>query len=280
MILSRYERILVTGFVLLSAALMMLLPVSVHAAASASFDDDSLTSTNTKPTLEGSADDLKSVRLVVSSGSKEIVKKTVKVKRGEWKQRVTKSLPTGTYEVKLLESSKKNAKVLDTGTLTISKEGSVSTKASKSSGIVSVSSVPLFLTSTIAQGGSAPIAYLKVQNSGKEAVTIEGFDLKQMGSASADSVIGFVTSDDKGGSRATIGGTETSKQFKKGVAFVPLAATIAPGQMRIFTVKAIMAKNAGTDLGKQLFIDVTGIRTNGIVKSGFPVRGTGLVITR
>lgn len=278
-ILLRAERFLVIGFILIAALLLTLVPQAAF-AASASIDEDALSSTSAKPTLSGSTSDLKSVRLVIENANgKEVFKKTVKVKKGAWKQRVTKSLPAGTYEVRLLDSSKKTAKTLETETLTIGKKGSQKATA-QVNGTISVSSVPLFLSNTVAQGASAPIAYLKVHNSGKETVAIEGFELAQSGSASADSVIGFSTNDDKGGSRATIGGLATTKQFKNGKAYVPLAAAVAPGQVRIFTIKAILAKDASADLGKQLLIDVTGVRANGKVMGSFPVRGNGLLVTR
>lgn len=270
------------GFALISSLVLFLLPWSASAAVTASFDKETLSSEKTRPLLSGEATDLKAVRLVIENESgKSVLKKNVKVRKDEWKLRVSKKLKDGTYEVKLLESSKKNAKVLASEDLVIgNKKASSESTLPKSSGLVSVSSIPLLSGGAAAQGASVPVAYLKVQNTSTAAVTLEGFTLKQNGSASGANVIGFATSDDKGGSRATIGGLETTKQFKNGIAFVPLTASIAPGQFRIFTIKAIMSRNAGADLGKQLMLDVTGVKANGGVKAALPIRGVAWVLTQ
>ncbi len=216
--------------------------------------------------------------VIVTAEGKSVLKKSVKVSKGDWKLRLTKTLKNGTYKVTILDGSSSKAKTLATNTLTIGTK--TSSSSTKSNGIISVSSLPLLAGGTASQGASVPVAYLKVQNASSAAVNLEGFTFKQNGSASGANVIGFSTSDDKGGSRTTIGGLESTKQFKNGSAFVPLVASIAPNQVRIFTIKAIMSTNAGTDLGKQLFLDVTGIQANGGVKAKLPILGAAWTLIR
>jgi len=279
-IFHRTTSALTLGLILIIATVVVL-PWNAHAASTtASFDTDTLSSVKTKPTIEGEAGGLKTVRVVIeSSTGKSVLKKTVRVNKDAWKLRVTKTLKKGIYTITILESSKKNATVLATSTLIIGSKTSSSSSA-KSNGIISVSSLPLLAGGTASQGTSVPVAYLKVQNTSSAAVNLEGFTLKQNGSASAANVIGFSTSDDKGGSRTTIGGIESTKQFKNGSAFVPLVASIAPNQVRIFTIKAIMSSDAGTDLGKQLFLDVSGIQANGGVRASLPIRGAAWTLIR
>lgn len=280
-ILSRASRALVLALAIssITAAPLFAEAATTKAAviATATIDAATLSSEKGRPTLSGDATGLKKIRLTIEDAKgKSVLKRSVSVRKEEWKLRITKTLKTGTYTVRILDSSSSKAHVLTTKTLTIGNPSVPSDNGSngpKSSGLISVDSLPLLAGGTAAQGATVPIAYLKVQNTSGSPVNLEGFTLKQNGSASAANVIGFSTNDDKGGSRTTIGGLETTKQFKNGTSYVPLAATIASGQVRIFTIKAILSKNAGLDLGKQLFIDVTGVTANGGVKAAYPIRG-------
>ncbi|HEX5774842.1 MAG TPA: hypothetical protein VFY28_02685 [Candidatus Paceibacterota bacterium] len=142
-------------------------------------------------------------------------------------------------------------------------------------GSVSVSPIPLLSGGTASAGASVPVAYIKVLNNSREAATIEGFTLVQNGSADTDVVIGFATNDDKGGSRATIGGNEGNTPFDDGEAFVPLEDTLVAGEFRIYTIKALLSRLFGSDAGRTLMLDVDSIRTNGAdVFGAFPIRGT------
>lgn len=141
-------------------------------------------------------------------------------------------------------------------------------------GEVAVSPIPLLSGGVAAAGASIPVSYVRVSNVSDEAATIYGFDLEQNGAADSDVVIGFSTSNDKGGSRATIGGAEGTVQFEDGKAFVPLKATLAAGEFRIFTIKAILSKDSSGSFGKPLMIDVSGIDTPADIRGSFPIRGT------
>ncbi|HRH24531.1 MAG TPA: hypothetical protein PK109_03000, partial [Candidatus Paceibacterota bacterium] len=77
-----------------------------------------------------------------------------------------------------------------------------------------------------------------------------------------------------GGSRTTIGGLESTKQFKNGSAYVPLAATIGPKQFRIFTIKALVSQYSGSYYGKQLKINVASVDSKASVTGIFPMLGT------
>lgn len=260
-----YLRTLVLIFVLAAFAVP-----SAALAASGSIDADTLTANYGKITLAGEAD-VETVRLFIKDEKGKTVYKSkdIEVEDGEWESKVSKKLKVGEYEVSL--RSKDGKKLIE---LASSELKVLSKKTKKTSGTLAVSMVPLLSGGTAAPGSSVPVSYIQVKNTGSTTVSIDGFTLKENGSAPDTVVTGFSVSDDKGGSRATIEGT-----FKKGLAFVPLKAAVAPGQLRIFTIKAILSNSFGSALGTQLKIDVAGVETKAKgVKAAFPLRGTTFVL--
>jgi len=270
---------------------LIFFPSSTFAAVKGEFDQASLISTTTRPTLSGEISGASVVRVLVENekGKNVYKSKDIKAKGGEWKTKVSKLLTVGKYKVTLYSVQSGKQSIVTTGTLTIlSKKGTPTTSSSgtkkpttssASGGTLSASPVPLLWGGNAAHGASIPVAYVKLINTGKTTTSIDGFRLIENGSAPDDVVIGFSVSDDKGGSRATIGGFEGSKQFNKGSAFVPLPATLAPGQLRIFTIKAILSRDSGIHFGKQLLIDVAGVEGKASTKGTFPMRGTTWTLT-
>lgn len=276
--------IMLTSFILSVA----LLPFSVSAASTASIDASTLSTHSSKPTVSGTSVGVKSVKVYVKKegSTKTIFKsRTIKVKKDQWKSRITKKLSEGTYEITLVDA-KKSSTVLATSTLTVGKGGTTNSSGSSSSGnsnntksdsTLVVSSVPLLTGGVARAGGSVPVSYLQVTNIGKETATLKGFWITQAGS-SAGAVVGLSTVDDKGGSRASTGGT--TAVFKNGAAFAPSTATLAPGEMKLFTIKAQLANNTYSYLGQQLTIAVSGLDTNAKVSGPFPIRGTTWTIAQ
>jgi hypothetical protein len=246
-----------------------------------SIDADSLVYSGPKPEITGEAEGVKTVLVSIKDekGKRVFKSKTIKVKRGTWEAQVTKSLPVGVYEVTVSGPKDLELNTIATGTLTILAKGA-STGSASHTGSLAVSMVPFLTGGMASPGASVPVAYIKVSNTGTTPADLSGFTLKQNGSAPQSAVIGFVTSDDKGGSRATIGGSEGSVQFKNGKAFVPLQATLAVGQFRIFTIKALISSLSGNSAGTQLMIDVDSVSSTGGTRSAFPIRGTTWTLTR
>lgn len=144
---------------------------------------------------------------------------------------------------------------------------------------LSVSMLPLLAGGQTGAGASVPVAYIKVTNRGTGTASIKGFSLNERGTASAETdVIGFTTSDDKGGSRTTIGGIEGTKAAAGERAFVPLAADLAPGQIRIFTIKALLSATHH-EAGKTLVFDVASVDTSANVSAAFPLSGVTWFLT-
>lgn len=239
--------------------------------------DSSLSSTSSKPTISGSAPGAQSIRLVIKKegSTKTIFKsKVVKVKNCEWKVKVNKKLSDGKYTITVTQSKGIGPRVT-TDTLTIGQE-----VTNISTGRLIVASVPLLSGGTTQPGTTVPISYLQITNIGSEEVFLEGFWVKQNGSAPHQSIIGFSSADDTGTLRKSSGGTEGSLMFSsEGFGFVPADVTFAPGQMRLFTLKATISSNTQLSAGKQLMLDVASIKTNGSTQGLFPIRGTTWSIT-
>jgi len=144
---------------------------------------------------------------------------------------------------------------------------------------LSVSPVPLLSGGIVHVGTSVPISYLKVVNTGREHVVLTGFWIKQNGSAPVESIIGLSTIDDRGGSQNFVGGIEGKTPFDGKSALAPTNAKFAPGQIRLFTIKAHLTANVSAYIGKNLMIDVTGVETNVLVKGVLPIRGTTWTIS-
>jgi hypothetical protein len=138
----------------------------------------------------------------------------------------------------------------------------------------SVSEIPLLSGGYAVPGSTIPVQYVKLVNTSSETTTLPGIWLQQDGSAPVSSIIGFSFVDDKATLRGGTGGTEGVTPFQNGLAFIPLDATFAPGQFRIFTIKALVSKNISASYGSTLMIDVAKIDTKGLVAASIPVRGT------
>ncbi len=239
-----------------------------------SINASSLTSSSLKPTLSGTLTGIKTAYITIqkTDSTKKIYTSKLKVVSGKWTARVSKKLSNGTYDVIVSSTKSATRGVIVRGVLTVDTEKKNSPKTATT---FAVSSVPLLFGGTARAATAVPVSYLQITNTGKEPASLKGFWIKQNGSAPTESVIGLSTVDDQGGSRSSVGGTEGSLLFKNGSAFVPTDALFEPGQMRLFTIKAILTGNTSNFLGTQLVIDVTALDANASIQEGsFPIRGT------
>lgn len=235
------------------------------------FDQSTLTTMSVKPSLSGEATGSKTVRLMIYK--KDVTKpiftsKIIKVKNGKWTTKVTKSLAKGEYIVELVGEKKIELNTIATSTLTIGK------KAQSSVTTLVVEPVPLLNGGTAKASAAVPIAYFQVINIGKAIGKVESFSIKQNGSASTDAIIGFTISDSQSTVVTTVKAEAGKTLFKDKVAKLPMQALIGAGQMKLFTIKAIMAPSITSYIGTQLKLDVSAVETNGTEKGAFPVRGT------
>lgn len=237
----------------------------------------SLSSHSSKPTLAGTALGVKTVQLKIAqegSDKTRYTSKTIKVKNGAWSTRVSKKLSDDFYTVTLFGSKGGSHIVLATSTLAIGQE---EVREDKAATTLVVDLIPLLFGGTARANQAVPVSYLQMTNVGKEPAILRGFWVKQNGSAPAPAVARLTTIDDAGGSQ---GASLGAVPFKDGRAFAPTNALFAPGQMRLFTIKAVVAENVSAYIGTQLMIDVLSLDTNASVKGQFPIRGTTWTIAR
>lgn len=263
---TTFPRTFAATFVL---ALFACVPTA-SAASVASFSGASLDTTDSTPTLKGAADRYDAVYATIKDAKGTLVyrSKTVDTKKDAFSIEVLKKLGAGTYTVRLYDEDRK---FLTKSALTVRVPGA---------GRITVSGIPLLMGGPVRAGSSIPVAYVQVRNTSTATTTLKGFDLAENGPGSGIGISGFETSDDKGGSRTVVGSAAGPTRFTDGKAFVPLSATIAPGALRIFTVKAIAANDPKADLNATLIVDVAGVQADGTVTGAFPLRGVPISITR
>ncbi len=242
-------------------------------------DEDTLQTGKAKPTISGEAIGAKSVYLLITDENRKTAFKSrnIRTKDGDWMTHVTKSLKDGSYDVTLFGDKRANINIIATSTLVI---GDGSTSASNSStkkgGMLAISPIALLSGGNAVPGASVPVVYIKVANPGKDAASIDGFTLKQNGSASTNAILSFSTNDDKSGSRFTTSGAGL---FKNGHTFVGLPATIPPGQFRIFTIKANLNSTSGISAGQTLMLDVASVTSGAALGGSFPIKGVTWTLT-
>ncbi len=257
------------AFVLITSfALGMFAPVAAHAAsapATATITATSLKAkSDTRITLSGTTKNTSKISLTIKSedGSRTFFKsKKISVRNDKWNSKITKKLKDGTYQVSVYNANGKSDKRLFKGTLTVGKPAA----------ILKVSPIALLSGGTATPGQSIPVSYLQVTNVSSSTVNIKGFWLTQSGTAPDASVAGFSSVDDKGGSRAA---TASDKALSKGKGYVPSAATLLPGERKLFTLKANVSSRFGAYAGQSLMLNVTGIDADATLNATFPIRGT------
>lgn len=224
---------------------------------------DPVSGNSSRPTFSGTAEGMKSIVLTVrkEGTSRKLFEKSVRVRDGEWSIRSTKSLSSGAYEVSLRESKRSKSTLL-AETVAVG-EASVGTAQ------VSIATIPLLTGGSTRDGATVPVSYLQVRNTGRSHATLSSFTVQQRGSASTNAIASLTVVDSLG----TTVGTSSAYPFKNGAASIPIASTLQPGEMRLYTIKATVG-NTRTELYKNLMLDVSGATLNGTPSAQFPLRGT------
>jgi len=219
-----------------------------------------------KVSLTGTADGIRTVDVTVAAatGTKEQVfsKRSLKVKSGDWSIDLPKVLADGTYTVTVTGDRKAALNALAVGTLAVGQPVAN----------LKVAFIPLLFGGTAHVGQLVPVSYLQVTNQSSTTIPVAGFWVKQNGTAPDLSVIGLTTVDDKGGSRGLVGGAEGITPFKDHLAFVPVTnVLLAPGQTKLFTVKAQLSARAAA--GTTLMLDIANVDAQANLKAVFPIKG-------
>jgi len=240
--------------------------------AEGAFDSSSLSNASAKPTVTGTAEGTKIVRVVISEKEGNHIvftSKDIRVKRGEWSVKLNKSLDNDTYDISLYGDKRYKLNKLADGTLGIGTK--VSASAGTGTGSLSASMLPLLSGGSAGPYGSVPVAYLKVTNTSPSVAFLAGVTLKQNGSANVSSVTSFSTVDDKALNRSS-----AIANFRNNVAYIPLNASILAGQTRIYSIKAQLGQNLAP--GASLILDVQSLDTKSSLNASLPLRGVTWVL--
>ncbi len=253
----------------------------VENRASASINPSSLSvDSGERPYISGTATSTDKVRFVITGtadGKTDTIYRshTLRVRNHAWGSSVSytaaRHLHDGTYTVTVYDYDARNHPKLAEGTLYVGVPQTT----------LKVASIPLLFGTVAHPSSLVPISYLQVVNRGTATTSIKGFWVQQDGTAPVSTIVGFSSVDGKGGSRASVGGAEGSVLFKNGKAFVPSTAVLAPGERRLFTIKAQLSSLAAArGAGKNLMLSVAGVDTGAPTsfQATFPIRGTTWVI--
>jgi len=230
-------------------------------------DQKSLVSERSTPTLTGNATGIKTLSLEIwdAQDTKKIyTRNSISVKKDDWKAKISKKLSDGAYTVHILTAGK-DRQLLKTETLII---GDVPVSRTQ----LIAEPVSLLTGGLLKAKSSVPVSYLHVVNTGKDVAHITGFTLTQHGNASTDVITGLTVHD-----RGAIAGSSFPQRAlfnREKEASVDTNIAIAPGESRVFTIKAQTAADMRPFLGTELKLDVTALETDASLKTQFPIRGT------
>lgn len=260
---------------ILAMVAMASMPVAASAVTLAttiavgSIDVSALRSTDSNPTLSGIAFGVQALQLSVrEGGSGEVLytSEDIAVTNDRWKATIEEELPDGIYTVELRALEGFAFVVKPTGTLTVDTRPADATLV--------ITPINLLRGGSVEAGASIPVSYLQVTNTGSSPATLEGFWVRQNGSASSQAVIGLMTLDDQGALTGFSLGEANGALFSDDLGFAPAEATLEPGQTRLFTIRALLTPHTSPYSGTQLMIDVVSVDTTSSGQGTFPIRGT------
>lgn len=255
---------------LIALTFLVTIPTSIARAADAEYqiEQETLVTESSKPTIRGGAEDISKIRLEIykEGSTKRLFKsKEIRVREDEWSVKVSKKLADGTYTVNVYGDKKK----IGSETLIVGDDVALG-------GSFSVSSIPLLSGGSTRAGMTVPVAYLQVRNTGSASTTITAFNLTQAGTADAKIVSTLEVVDDRSVTRWYT----TGLPWKNNGSPAGLDYTLAPGEMRLYTIKATLGADAASQVGKNLVLDLTSITSNGKLTANLPIKGVAWTISQ
>lgn len=265
----------------------LMLPVYSEAktltAQSGTIDATSLTTSSSRPTITGTAEGVKKVKLVVyrEGGERTLHRtKTIRVSHdGTWKSRITRNLSEGTYVVKLVSGTGSKAITLVESELTVTEGDAINSPSAKSKASFLVSSVPLLSGGYVRNGAVIPVSYLQITNTGSESGTMRGFWMTQKGTGKTSLMQALLTVDDSGTVRKEKRNTSKDPLFSGSAGYAPTDLKFSPGEMRLFTIKTEIAASGGAQ-GDTFTLYVSLIDATGSAHGAFPIAGTTWTLTK
>lgn len=237
-----------------------------------------LSTLSTKPTISGTAKDTKTVSFeIFKTGVKKPVyeSETIKVVDGDWKHKLTDTLPKGSYSLVLYGTDGLALNTVSKQALTIGSTVSADTGAST----IVVESIPLLNGGVAKENQVVTLSYLQVLNVGLQPVTITGIKMKQTGTASTDAIVSLIAVDDTEVYKKQVGNIGNSP-FVSGEALIPITLTIKPKETRLFTLKALLGSDLSDWSGDTVKMVVSGVNSRSAIKGTFPIRGVTWTIAQ
>ncbi len=229
-----------------------------------------------KITFSGRAEGVEKVIAVVypqGSTTALYTTKSLPVKNNKFSFKMPKALPDGNYTIAITTSGVSPI-VLATSTV------AVGVIVQKNDTTLIVQTVPLLSGGVVKLGRGVATMYLQVINIGSNPANLTGFSFGEIGSAPAASVVGVTITDELGLSNGSVGNMLSGSPFVGSTVNVPLLASLAPRESRLFTVRAVIAPTGIQYLGTQLTMVLSGISGNARVQSALPLSGVTWTIAQ
>lgn len=240
-----------------------------------SIDTDSLVTDSKKPTLSGKATNLKEVKLsIYKVGTKTLVYESddVEVSGGSWEHEVDESLSDGQYDVVLKANDDWKLNQITKQVLSVGDVSQINLP-----GTIVVQPIPLLSGGNAKGGAKINLLYLQMINVSNDPVTITGIKLKQTGTASTDSILSLMATDDTNVARTEIGSLNNSP-FSSQMATIPITLTLKPKETRLFTLNTTLKSNISSYIGDTIKLEVIGVNSRSSIKGDFPIRGVSWLL--
>ena len=192
---------------------------------------------------------------------------SVRVRNGGWTFPRSLSFPDGNYMIDVSVDKSGVRTVVATSTLTVGNPPPVAATT------LVVVPVQLLGGGTARANTNVAVAYLQLINLGSATATISGISMTQTDNAPVAAVTQLSAVSDNGLARGSVGIPPTTP-FVGQTATIPITLTLAPREMRLVTVKALMAPNLLPYLGTKLTLMTSSVTANAKIQSTFPIFGT------
>jgi hypothetical protein len=233
-----------------------------------------LVASSSKPiTIAGRARGLDTVSVSVTlfGTTTAASSKNVSVRHGVWTYVVPQKLADGLYYIAISSTKSGITTLVATSTLNIGNVPVVSVPVPTT---IVVVPVPLLIGGVAHPGATIAVAYLQIINIGLATTTIQTVSLTQSGTAPVASLVGLTAISDNGVAKGSVGTMVGGTPFIGSNATIPLGLVLAPQEMRLVTIKAIITTNVLPYLGTKIMLLVSGVGTNARIQSTLPLFGT------
>lgn len=229
-----------------------------------------------KINLTGKVTGVKKVAVVVyaeGTTTPAYTTKALSVKNKKYSFKMPKALPDGNYRI-VLQTTGTAPVVLASSTLAVGKVQPLA-----QSHLV-VKTIPLLVGGTAKVGSSVAVSYIQVINVGTKPANLTGFTFAQNGTAPVVAIAGMTIKDESGLIQGSVGTMVTGTPFVGTSAAIPVTATLAPKESRLFTARAVVSPTAVANVGQTMSLSLQAITGDAKVQSSLPLAGVTWTIVQ